>query len=219
MRTMNTSHTARRLALTALLAIAPGLLGPAGSAWAQGSPPPPAPAPAPTPSPAPPARPGMTAEDLAKHAEELARQAGEAAKSVGGAIGGVWNDVTGMIGSGSAAQHLPTQISDEDKRFFAILETIGLRLKEVTVPKGVMGGASYRFEAAREPTEADIAKAEELLRAYRTADDGLRSRARQKIARSALDTVSTAGYVLAGVDVTLSPWPDASYQIVTKPAR
>lgn len=180
--------------------------------------PPPVPTqPAPT-QPAP-GRSGITAEDLAKTAEDLARQAGEAAKSVGGAIGGLWNDVTGMVGSGSAASHLPAQISEEDRRFFAILEAIGMRLKEVSVSKGLMSNATYRFEAAREPTEADVASAEELLRAYRAADDGLRSRARQKIARSALDTVSTAGYVLSGMEVTLSPWPDASYQITAKGGR
>ena len=195
----------------------------ASVAGAQGTPQVPAPQapgqPAPT-QPAPtPGRSGITTEDLAKTAEDLARQAGDAAKSVGGAIGGLWNDVTGMVGSGNAASHLPAQISDEDRRFFAILDAIGLRLKEVSVSKGVLSSASYRFEAAREPTEADIARAEELLRAYRTADDGLRSRARQKIVRSALDTVSTAGYVLSGMEVTLTPWPDASYQITAKGGR
>lgn len=167
----------------------------------------------------PPAKPGVTADDLAKTAEDLARQAGDAAKSVGNALGGLMNDVSGMVGGAGATAHLPAQLGEEDRRFFTILETIGLRLKDVTVEKGVLGSANYRFEATRDPTPAEIAKAEELLRAYRTAEDGLRSRARQKIARSALDTVSTAGYALAGMEVTLAPWPDASYQITAKPAR
>lgn len=170
------------------------------------------------PTPSPP-KPGVTADDLAKTAEDLARQAGEAAKSVGNALGGLMNDVSGMVGGAGATAHLPAQLSEEDRRFFAILEAIGLRLKDVTVEKGVLGSANYRFEATQDPTPAEIAKAEELLRAYRTAEDGLRSRARQKIARSALDAVSTAGYTLAGMEVTLAPWPDASYQIAAKPAR
>lgn len=175
---------------------------------------------------APPPKPGVTADDLAKtadelarQAEELARQAGEAAKSMGSALGGLMNDAAGMVGAPNPTGHLPPQISDEDRRFFAILEAIGLRLKDVTVTKGMLGSANYRFEATREPTEAEIATAETLLRAYRDSDDGLRSRARQKIARSALDTVATAGYVLSGMEVTLSPWPDASYQITAKAGR
>lgn len=172
---------------------------------------------------APPAAPGqaMTAEDLAKSAEEMARSAGEVAKSVGGAVGGaigsLWNDVTSKIAPGPPTDHLPAQISEEDKQFFAILETIGLQLKDVNVSKGLIPSASYRFVAAREPADTDIAKAEALLRAYRDGNDGMRARAKQRIARSTLDTMATAGVVLSGMDVTLSPWPDASYQIANKP--
>ncbi len=172
---------------------------------------------------APPVAPGqaMTAEDLAKSAEEMARSAGEVAKSVGGAVGGaigsLWNDVTSKIAPGPPTDHLPAQISEEDKQFFAILETIGLQLKDVNVSKGLIPSASYRFVAAREPLDTDIAKAEALLRAYRDGNDGMRARAKQRIARSTLDTVATAGVVLSGMDVTLSPWPDASYQIANKP--
>jgi len=216
---MRRRSSARMGSWAALLALAMG-----SSASGQGTqsitPTQPAPAPPQPTQPAPvPGRSGITAEDLAKTAEDLARQAGDAAKSVGGAIGGLWNDVTGLVGGGGAASHLPAQISEEDRRFFAILEAIGLRLKEVSVSRGVLSTALYRFEATREPTEADIASAEELLRAYRASDDGMRSRARQKIVRSALDTVSTAGYVLSGMEVTLSPWPDASYQITAKGGR
>jgi len=119
---------------------------------------------------------------------------------------------------GSPTDYLPTQISDEDKRFFAILEAIGLELKGVTVSKGVIPSANYRFVASREPTDTDIARAEDLLRLYRESADGMWSRAKQRIARATLDTVSTAGTTLTAMDVTLSPWPDASYQIATKPA-
>jgi hypothetical protein len=169
------------------------------------------------PPPTAPPRGGITTEELARTAEEIARQAGDVAKSVGGALGSLWNDVTTRITPAGPTDHLPGQMAEEDRQFFAILEAIGLKLKEVSVGKGLLASANYRFVADREPTDADIAKAEGLLRAYRDAQDGIRSRAKQRIARSMLDTVSTAGMSLAAMEVTLSPWPDASYQIVTKP--
>ncbi len=195
----------RILALIALAGASPGAYP--GMSWAQGTPPAP-----------PPAQQGTTVEGLTKSAEDLARSAGDVAKSVGGAIGNLWNDAVGKVAPGAPTDYLPAQISDEDKQFFAILETIGLRLKDVTVSKGVLPSASYRFVANREPTDTDIATAEDLLRAYRDAQTGMMSRARQRIARSTLDTVSTAGYALTSMEVTLSPWPDASYQITTKDA-
>jgi predicted transcriptional regulator len=139
------------------------------------------------------------------------------AKSVGGAIGSLWNDMTGKIAPATPTEYLPAQISEEDKQFFAILEAVGLTLKEVAVSKGLMPSANYRFVAAREPTDADIATAEALLRAYRDGNDAMRARAKQRIARSTLDTLATKGFALTAMDVTLSPWPDASYQIVARP--
>lgn len=171
-----------------------------------------------TPPSSPQQKPGTTTDDMTRTAEDLARSAGDAAKAVGSAIGSLWNDMTGKIAPGSPTDYLPGQINEEDKRFFAILETIGLRLREVTVSKGLIPSANYRFVAEREPTDTDIAKAEDLLRRYREVADGIWSRAKQRIARSTLDTVSTAGTTLTAMDVTLSPWPDASYQIATKPA-
>jgi len=152
-------------------------------------------------------------------AEGLVRSAEEAAQSVGKAIGSMLGDVAGMITPGAPTDHLPAQISDEDKQFFAVLEAIGLRLKNVNVSKGLLGGATYQFVAEKEPSDQDIAKAEALLRAYRDAATGLRSRARQKIARSALDTASTAEFALTSMDVSLTPWPDASYQISARPPQ
>ena len=110
----------RMLALLAVVGSAPA------ASWAQGT------------QPAPPAQQGTTVEGLTKSAEELARSAGDVAKSVGGAIGNLWNDAVGKVAPGAPTDYLPAQISDEDKQFFAILETIGLRLKDVTVSKGVL---------------------------------------------------------------------------------
>lgn len=169
------------------------------------------------PAPSGPPRGGLTTEELARTAEDIAKQAGDVAKSVGGALGSLWNDVTSRIAPASPTDYLPGQMPEEDRQFFAILEAIGLKLREVSVSKGMVPSANYRFVADREPTDTDIAKAEGLLRAYRETQDGMRARAKQRIARSTLDTVSTAGMSLASMEVTLSPWPDASYQIVTKP--
>ena len=169
------------------------------------------------PPPAVPAeRPGITADNVMKSAEDLARSAGDVAKSVGTALGGFIGGVAEKMAPAGPASHLPAQISDEDRQFFAILEAVGLELKDVTVSKGVVPSANYRFVAIRDPGDADVAKAEELLRGYRDSADGLRARAKQRIARSTLDTVATHGFLLTAMDVSLSPWPDASYQITAR---
>jgi hypothetical protein len=153
-----------------------------------------------------------SADQIAKSAEELAKSAADAAKSAAGTIGGLWNDAVGGLGPAGT----PAQLSDEDKRFFAILETAGLRLTEFEIGKGVAPTSTYRFVAANDPTDAALAKAEALWRAYRDGADGMRARAKQKIARQALDTMATQGMALKSMDVTLTPWPDASYQVGVK---
>ncbi len=148
---------------------------------------------------------------------DVARQAGEMAKSAGNTLNEWWNSATTFISPTGPTSFLPGQISDDDKQFFAILGAVGLTLKEVTVGKGVVPEANYHFVATRDPTEADFAKAENLLRAYRDASDGMRARAKQRIARATLDTMATTGFALTAMDVTLSPWPDASYQVSARP--
>lgn len=144
-----------------------------------------------------------------------AETAGDAAKSVGDTLNSWWSDLSGKVAPGPTG-YLPAQITEDDKQFFAVLEAIGLKLKDVTVSKGVFPVATYRFVASREPTDQDVERAELLLRAYRDSADGFKSRAKQRIARSTLDTVATKGFALSSMEVTLSPWPDASYQVTAR---
>lgn len=150
-----------------------------------------------------------------------AETAGDAAKSVGDTLNSWWNDLSGKVTPSGPTSFLPAQITEDDKQFFAVLDAIGLKLKDVAVSKGLFPVATYHFVASREPTDEDIERAERLLRAYRDGADGFKSRAKQRIARATLDTVATKGFALASMDVTLSPWPDASYQVTArdKPAN
>ncbi len=157
------------------------------------------------------------APDTPPWLSDAAKTAGDAARAAGAAVGGWWQDLTTAVVPGGPAGQLPAQIGDEDKTFFAILDAIGLKLTDVKVGTGLLSNASYRFVATREPTDNDVQRAEQLLRDYREAESGIRSRARQRIARSALDTVASAGFSLASIEVTLQPWPDASYHVIARP--
>ena len=137
----------------------------------------------------------------------------DTAQTVGDTLKGWWDSVTGMVTTSNPTGYLPAQISDDDRQFFAVLEAVGLKLKDVTIGKGFFAGAQYQFVVAREPTDADFARAEALLRVYRETADGMRSRAKQRIARSTLDTMATAGFVLSSISISLTPWPDATYQV------
>lgn len=161
--------------------------------------------------------PAQPSGDGASWLPDMAREAREAAKSAGDTISTWWNEATTLVTPNGPTAYLPSQISEDDKQFFAVLGAAGLTLKEVTVGKGVVPAANYHFVASRDPTSTDLARAEDLLRAYRQASDGMRARAKQRIARATLDTMATAGFTLSAMDVTLSPWPDASYQVTTRP--
>ena len=145
-----------------------------------------------------------------------ARAATDAARSVGSTLEGWWQGLSGWVTPDGSGSLLSAQVSDDDRRFFAILEAIGLKLTEVSVGKGVFPVATYRFTAAQEPSDEDVQRAEVLLRAYRDDAAGFRPRAKQRIARSVLDAAASAGFTLSSVEVTLSPWPDASYQVVAR---
>ncbi len=157
------------------------------------------------------------ASDTPPWLSDAAKSASDAARAAGATVGGWWQDLTASVAPGGPAGQLPAQISDEDKTFFAILEAIGLKLTDVKVGSGLLQNASYRFVASREPSDSDVQRAEQMLRAYRDKESGIRSRAKQRIGRSILDTVATAGFALASVEVTLQPWPDASYHVVARP--
>ncbi|MGE0224195.1 MAG: hypothetical protein AB7F35_15675 [Acetobacteraceae bacterium] len=147
---------------------------------------------------------------------DTAKSAGEMARSAGEAVGGWWQDLTGPPGPSG---YLPNQISEEDRRLFAIFDAIGLKLTDVVVSKGLFSGATYRFAATREPTDDDVQRAESLLRSYREDATGVLSRARQRIARGTLDAIANAGYSLASMEVSFWPWPDASYHVTARPSR
>ncbi|GEM_PF-6236243 len=155
--------------------------------------------------------------DPAPWLSDAAKSAGEAARAAGTTLGGWWQEFTNAVMPGGPAGQLPAQISDDDKAFFAILDAIGLKLTDVKVGTGLLSNASYRFMATREPSDDDVQRAEQMLREYRETESGLRSRAKQRIARATLDTVASAGFSLASVEVSLQPWPDASYHVIARP--
>ncbi len=135
------------------------------------------------------------------------------ARSAGASISGAWRDLTAPV---LPSDHLPSSLSEDDRRFFAVLEVLGLQLAEVTIGKGWTGGATYRFVSAREPSDVDLDQAERRYTAYLAAASGFRARAKQKIARQALDTALGGGFTIAAMEITLSPWPDAAYQLTAR---
>ena len=112
---------------------------------------------------------------------------GGAFKAVGSAAGSVWGGVTSWFGGSDPYDYLPGQISDDDRRFFATLQAVGLQLSEIKVGGGTFSHSSYRFVAAREPSDVDIQNAERKLEDYRNTVGGLRAGAKQRIARAILD--------------------------------
>ena len=157
------------------------------------------------------------ASDTPPWLSDAAKSASDAARAAGATVGGWLQDLTTAVVPGGPAGQLPAQISEEDKSFFAILEAIGLKLTDVKVGTGLLPTASYRFVAGREPSDNDVQRAEQMLREYRDKESGMRSRAKQRIARASLDTVASAGFSLASIEVTLQPWPDASYHVIARP--
>jgi hypothetical protein len=168
------------------------------------------------------AAPALAAEPPGQESNFLSdatKSAGEMARSASETMGGWWQDLTGSATSGGGpAAYLPGQISEDDKRLFAVFDAIGLKLTDVIVSNGVFSSATYRFAATREPSDDDVRQAESLLREYREEASGMRARAKQRIARATLDTFATAGFVLSTMELSLWPWPDASYHVTARSA-
>jgi hypothetical protein len=141
---------------------------------------------------------------------------GGAAKAVGSAADSVWASITGLFGGSDPYEYLPSQISDDDRRFFAALDAIGLQLSEIKVGGGAFSHSAYRFVAAREPSDVDIERAERKLDEYRGAVGGLRARAKQHIVRSIMDVAGDKGFILTAVVVDLWPWPSVNYEITAR---
>jgi len=139
--------------------------------------------------------------------------AGGAAKAVGSAAGSAWSGISGLFSSSDLYDYLPNQISDDDRRFFATLDALGLQLSEIKVGSGTFSHTTYRFVAAREPSDVDIQRAERKLDDYRNAASGLRSGAKLRIVRSILDVAGDKGFILSAVVIDLWPWPSVDYEI------
>jgi hypothetical protein len=136
--------------------------------------------------------------------------------AVGTAIGSAWTSVGGLFGGTDPYDYLPNQVSDDDRRFIATLDAMGLQLAEVKVGGGTFSHSSYRFVAAREASDVDILRAERKLDEYRAVGSGLRSGAKQRILRSVLDVASDKVFILTAVNVELWPWPSVDYEMTAR---
>jgi hypothetical protein len=77
----------------------------------------------------------------------------------------------------------------------------------------MLSHSSYRFVAARDPSDIDIQRAERKLAEFRTTSGGLRNGAKQRIAQAVLDVAGDNGFVLTAVVIELWPWPSVQYEI------
>lgn len=141
---------------------------------------------------------------------------GGAADAVGSAAGSIWAQIGSLFGGGDPYDYLPNQISEDDRRFFATLDALGLQLSEIKVGGGTFSHSSYRFVAAREPSDVDIERAERKLQQYRAASGGLRAAAKQRIVRSILDVAGDKGFILTAAIVELWPWPSVHYEMTAR---
>jgi hypothetical protein len=136
-----------------------------------------------------------------------------AAKAAGSAAGSAWAGVSGLFSGSEPYDYMPSQLNEDDRRFFATLDALGLQLSEIKVGGGILSHSSYRFVAARDPSDVDIQRAERKLAEFRATSGGLRNGAKQRIARAILDVAGDNGFVLTAVVIELWPWPSVQYEI------
>jgi hypothetical protein len=153
-----------------------------------------------------------SAEPAAWYEQPLAAVS-SAAKTVGTAAGSAWAGIAGLFGGSDPYDYMPSQLSEDDRRFFATLDALGLQLAEIKVGGGTFSHSSYRFIAAREPSDVDIERAERKLDEFRATSGGLRNGAKQRIARAILDVAGDKGFVLTAVVIELWPWPAVQYEM------
>jgi hypothetical protein len=139
--------------------------------------------------------------------------AGDALTSLGAGAVSVWNGAGRLVTPAQPLESMPELLSDDDRRFFAVLNEIGLRLSEIKVGGTLVASSSYRLVAAREPSAGDLERGERLLDEYRAKASGVRAGAKERIAKAVVDLAGDTGFVLAAVVVELSPWPSASYEM------
>jgi len=138
---------------------------------------------------------------------------GGALKSLGSGAASTWSNLTDLVTPSRPSDLLPDRISDNDRQFFAVLDAIGLQVSEVKLGGTLISSSSYRLVAARAPSVADFEHAERKLSEYCATSDGLRSQAKQRIARSVLDLAGAKDFVLSAVVIELSPWPSVRYEL------
>jgi hypothetical protein len=138
---------------------------------------------------------------------------GGAVKSIGSGAASAWGAVAGLATPFRPSEALPDQIGDDDRRFFAVLNSVGLQLGEIRVEGALISYSNYRFVATRQPSAGDLERAERSLLEYRANSGGPRGWAKQRIARSILDLAGDKNFVLSATVIELSPWPTASYEI------
>ena len=153
-----------------------------------------------------------SAEPAAWYEQPLAAVS-SAAKAVGAAADSAWAGIAGLFGGSDPYDYMPSQLSEDDRRFFATLDALGLQLAEIKVGGGTLSHSSYRFIAAREPSDVDIERAERKLEEFRAKSGGLRNGAKQRIARAILDVAGDKGFVLTAVVIELWPWPAVQYEM------
>ena len=108
---------------------------------------------------------------------------GGAVKSIGSGAASVWGAVAGLATPFRPSEALPDQIGDDDRRFFAVLNSVGLQLGEIKVEGTLISYSNYRFVATRQPSVADLERAERKFAEYRANSGGPRGWAKQRIAR------------------------------------
>jgi hypothetical protein len=139
--------------------------------------------------------------------------AGGALKSVGAEAASAWSAIAGVTTPSQPSGALPDQIGEDDRQFFAVFDAVGLQLSEIKFGGTVVSYSSYRFVATRQPSAADLERAERKLNDYRAISGGPLVWAKQRIARSVLDLAGDKDFVLSAAVITLLPWPSASYEI------
>jgi hypothetical protein len=140
-------------------------------------------------------------------------------KSAGAEAASAWSAVTAMVTPSQSVEALPDLISDDDQRFFAVLNALGLQLTEIKLGSSFVASSTYRFVAVREPSIADSERAERKLADYRAAVGGVRAGVKQRIARSVLDLAGDKGFLLSAVVIELSAWPSAHYEMSARDRR
>ena len=157
-----------------------------------------------------------TAPEPPGTASEVLSALGDAAGSVGGALGSAWHRLGSVFAATQPQELLPEQLGPDDRMFFGVLESVGLRLADVSMSDGMFSRATYHFVAARDPSGGDVRLAEHKLDEYRDKFDGMRARAKQRIVVTVLEMAADPNFLPSSVEVELWPWPSARFAVAAR---